>query len=193
MARKPLTAEQIAARTAKAKATREAKKKAALEMLGEPTTRKATKVRKKRTMTAEQKKAAADRLRKAREAKGPSENKLIDETVRNLPDENPLSLKNVRQWIKENQLLLKSIRDMKDSKASKDRAYYQQVETYISNLQAYMRTGIYLDNYYGAQMQNAIKHRVLHMAYNKDGTPKRTVGYWYPDIGVYTEEMEQSQ
>ena len=28
------------------------------------------------------------------------------------------------------------------------------------------------------------------MAYNKDGTPKRSVGVMYPDIGVYTTEMD---
>jgi hypothetical protein len=29
------------------------------------------------------------------------------------------------------------------------------------------------------------------MAYHLDGTPKRTVGYWYPDIeSVWTKEME---
>jgi hypothetical protein len=29
------------------------------------------------------------------------------------------------------------------------------------------------------------------MAYRSDGTPKRTVGIWYPDIGTYTIEMEE--
>lgn len=189
MARKPLTKEQIAARTAKAKATREAKKKAALELMGETSVRRTTKVRKKRKMTAEQKKAAVERLAKARENRGPSQNKMIDEHVRNLPDDNPLSLKNVREWIKENKQLLSSIRSSKDSKDSGERLFYQRVETYVFNLESYLRNGVYLDQFYGSQMQNKIQHRVTAMAYNKDGTPKRTVGYWYPDIGVYTEEM----
>lgn len=189
MARKPLTKEQIAARTAKAQATKAAKKKAALELMGETTTRKPTKIRKKRTMTAAQKKAAAERLAAARKNRGPSQNKMIDEHVRNLPDDNPLSLKNVREWIKENKQLLSSIKTSKMSKDAAERLFYQRVETYVFNLESYLRNGVYLDMFYGSQMQNKIQHRVVAMAYNKDGTPKRTVGYWYPDIGLYTEEM----
>lgn len=189
MARKPLTKEQIAARTAKAQATKAAKKKAALELMGETTTRKPTKIRKKRTMTAAQKKAAAERLAVARKNRGPSQNKMIDEHVRNLPDDNPLSLKNVREWIKENKQLLSSIKTSKMSKDAAERLFYQRVETYVFNLESYLRNGVYLDMFYGSQMQNKIQHRVVAMAYNKDGTPKRTVGYWYPDIGLYTEEM----
>lgn len=188
MARKPLTEAQIKARTAKAKATREAKKKAALEAMGVTPT-KPKKVRKKRKMTEEQKAAAVARLAKARENRGPSQNKLIAENVRNLPDDNPLSLKNVRSWIKENKDLLRAIKVMKDSKDAKERAKYQSVETYVANLEAYLRNGVYLDNRYGSQGQNKIKYRVTTMAYYADGTPKRTVGWLYPDVGVYTEEM----
>ena len=188
MARKPLTEAQIKARTAKAKATREAKKKAALEAMGVTPT-KPKKVRKKRKMTEEQKAAAVARLAKARENRGPSQNKLIAENVRNLPDDNPLSLNNVRSWIKENKDLLRAIKVMKDSKDAKERAKYQSVETYVANLEAYLRNGVYLDNRYGLQGQNKIKYRVTTMAYYADGTPKRTVGWLYPDVGVYTEEM----
>ena len=40
-------------------------------------------------------------------------------------------------------------------------------------------------------MQHRITHRVVVMAYNSDGTPKRTVGYYYEDIGSeWTKEME---
>lgn len=187
MARKQLTKAQIAARTAKAKATREAKRKAALELLGAPV--KPKKTRKRRVMTDAQKKAAVDRLAKARANKAPSTNSYVDETVRNLPDDNPLSLKNVRMWIKENKLLLSSIKSFKDSKESKERDHYNQVETYVANLESYLRDGTYRDSRYGAQMQHKIGYRVVVMAYHSDGTPKRTVGWMYPDIGIYTQEM----
>ena len=144
-------------------------------------------------MTAEQKAAAVERLRKARENRGPSQNKMIDEDVRMLPDEHPLSLKNVRSWIAENKELLKSIRSFKDSKDAKERAQYQSIQTYVTNLDAYLRGGVYLDQFYGSNMQQKIQYRVTHMAYNKDGTPKRTVGYMYPDIGLYTQEMADQQ
>lgn len=186
--RRPLTPEQIAKRSAKAKATREANKKKALKELGLPTNRK--KVRKKRApMSEEQKAAAVKRLAKARKAKGPSQNKLIAEEVRLLPDDNPLSLTNVRSWIKENRDQLKSMRPNKDSKDAKIRAQYQQIETYVANLEAYLRTGTYTDNRYGMHGQNKILYRVTTMAYHRDGTPKRSVGFMYPDIGLYTKEM----
>lgn len=187
MAHKPMTEAQIKARTAKAKATREANKNKALKELGLSTTRK--KVRKPRKMTAEQKAAATERLAKARANRGPSQNKMIDEHVRNLPEDNPLSLKNVRSWIKENKELLTAIKAFKDSSDSKERAKYTEVETYVANLEAYLRDGTYRDFRYGASMQNKISYKVTVMAYNADGTPKRTVGWLYPDCGIYTQEM----
>jgi len=188
MARKKLTPEQIAARTAKAKATREAKKKAALELMG-ATPSKFKKPRKKRQLTDEQKAAAAERLKKAREAKAPAKYSMVADNVRILPDDHPISLTNVRSWIKTNKQLLSSIRSMKDSKDSKERNYYTEVEVYINNLENYIRSGVYLDNRYGDQRQSASRLVSVAMAYYPDGTPKRTPGVWYPDIGTYTHEM----
>ena len=38
--------------------------------------------------------------------------------------------------------------------------------------------------------EHKVVPRVIAMAYNSDGTPKRTVGFWYPDIKmVWTKEM----
>ena len=190
MPRTPLTEEQIKARTAKMKATKAANKAKAMEAVGYVPT-KMKKVRKKRKMTEEQKAAAIARLAKARENRGPSQNKLIDETVRNLPDDNPLSLVNVRSWIKENKELLTAIKSMKDSKDAKERGKYIQVHTYVQNLEAYLRNGVYLDNCYGSQGQNKIQYRVTNMAYYPDGTPKRTVGFMYPDVGLWTKEMQE--
>ena len=187
MARRKLTAEEMAAKVAKMKATKAANKANALEQLGLKTERK--KVRRTRKMSEEQKQAARDRLAKARANRGPSQNKLIAENVRNLPDDNPLSLKSVRGWIKENKDLLQAIKSFQDSREWKEREKYLQVQTYVSNLEAYLRDGVYRDMFYGSQMQNKITQRVTHMAYYPDGTPKRTVGFVYPDIGVYTQEM----
>ena len=150
---------------------------------------KRTKIKKKRVMTDEQKAAATERLAKARAKKGPSTNKLIDQHVRDLPDDNPLSLVNVRSWIKENKELLSAIRTQKDSKDSKERAEYHRIDTYVSNLESYLRNGIYVDFFYGPRMQSKISMRVTHMAYEADGTPKRSINWWYPDVGLYTPEM----
>jgi hypothetical protein len=191
MARKPLTQEQIKAKVAKMKATKAANKAKAMEAVGYVPT-KMKKVRKKRKMTEEQKAAAVARLAKARENRGPSQNKLIDENVRNLPDENPLSLKNVREWIKENKELLSAIKSFKDSKDAKERRKYISVQTYVQNLEAYLRNGVYLDMFWGAQAQNKIQYRCTNMAYYPDGTAKRSVGTMYPDVGIWTKEMEET-
>lgn len=192
MARRKLTAEEMAAKVAKMKATKAAKKAAALETLGlSQYDRAPAKTRKKRKLSAAQKKAAADRLAKARAAKGPPQNMQIHEDVRNLPADHVLSYKNVKSWQTENKQLLASIKSFKDSKDVKERMKYQSVDCYIQNIGSYLRNGVWLDSFYGSQQQHRIKHRCVAMAYYPDGTPKRTVGVWYPDIGTeWTKEME---
>lgn len=189
-----LTEKAKAAKIAKMRATKAAKKAEALKMLGYDSNRpKAKKIRKKRNLSPEQKAAAIERLKKAREAKGPSVNKLIAENVRNLPDEDKLSLKNVRGWIKDNKDTLRGMRWMKNSKDGKERGQYYRAETYIANMETYLRTGVWVDLFYGDQQQHKIKFTVAknHMAYYPDGTPKRAVGYFYEDINAtWTREME---
>ena len=147
--------------------------------------------RKRKPMTPEQKAAAAERLAKARAAKGTSENTSIPEEIRNIPDNEPLSVKNVRAYLRNNEDLLKSIKSMKDSKEAKDRMYYERVSTYVHNLKKYLSTGVYLDNRWGMEGEKHIKYFCTTMAYYPDGTPKRTVGVHYPDCGVWTEEMNK--
>lgn len=190
MARTPQTPEQIAARVAKAQATKAAKKQAALAIIGvkEKTPKKA---RKPRNISEKQKQAAIARLAAARQARGPSQNLMIDVEVRNLPDDDVFSLNNVRQWIKTNKELLVAMKSMKDSKEAAERASYANVETYVANLESYLRSGQYTDFRYGEHGQNKVTYICRKMAYYADGTPKRSVGVLYPDIGLYTQEMEE--
>lgn len=192
MARKPMSEAAKAARVKKMKATKEKNKAAALEMMGIAPRKK---IRKTRNLTPEQKAAASERLAKARAARktdGVSTNQLYAEEVRNLPTEHFLSLDKVKGWIKHNKDLLSSIRSFKDSKEASQRDQYTRVEVYLANLENYLRTGVYSDLFYGEEAQNKIKYRCLVMAYYPDGTPKRTPGTVYPDIGLYTEEMERA-
>ena len=191
MARRKLTAEEMAAKVAKMKATKAANKARALETLG-LNSKPAKKYRKKRIMTDDQKAAACARLQKAREAKKPSQLLTVHESLRSIPESDPFAPTRVRDWIKNQSLQLKSIRSLKDSKDADERSVYTETEVYVSNLQAYLRTGIYMDNFWGAERQHKVTPRCVAMAYYKDGTPKRTVGVWYSDIGgVYTIELEQ--
>ena len=59
----------------------------------------------------------------------------------------------------------------------------------MRNLVKYLRDGDYVDMFYGEYMEHNIKRKCVAMAYYPDGTPKRDVGVWYPDIGTYTKEM----
>lgn len=147
------------------------------------------KIRKKRKLTEEQKKVLVERITKARAAKKPAAQKSIHESVRNLPEDSPFRASNIRNWIKVTKDKLSGMRGWKNSNDKKQRAAYFIEEGYLHNLQAYLRDGIYRDMFYGDERQYIIKYKCTAMAYYADGTPKRTVDVWYPDIGVYTKEM----
>ena len=152
------------------------------------------KIRKRRKpMTEEQKQAAAARLEKARAARAAKHPDYgqsgIPPTLRNLPDAHPAHPKKVRQWIKTQKELAASER--KSVKQGVKGAYSKQCihEAYVRNLVKYLRDGDYVDMFYGEYMEHNIKRKCVAMAYESDGTPKRDVGVWYPDIGTYTQEM----
>jgi len=152
------------------------------------------KVRKRRKpMTEEQRRAASERLEKARAAraaKNPDYGQSgIHPTLRDLPDDHPAHPKKVRQWIKTQKELAASER--KSVKQGVKGAYAKQSthEGYIRNLVKYLRDGDYVDMFYGEYMEHQVKRKCVAMAYESDGTPKRDVGVWYPDIGTYTQEM----
>jgi hypothetical protein len=173
----------------KAKATREAKKQASLDALGFE--RKKVK-RKRKPMSEEQKKAATERLAKAREARGADGSKSVHEDIRDLPEDHFLHWKKVKVWLKSNQEQLKAMRSYKTSKVSKERAEYQDLETYIHNLKRYLSHGVWFDFRYGENREGRIQKVCHAMAYYPDGTPKRTLNTWYPDIAqVWTKELAE--
>ena len=152
------------------------------------------KVRKRRKpMTEEQRRAASERLEKARAAraaKNPDYGQSgIHESLRDLADDHPAHPKKVKQWIKTQKELAASER--KSVKQGVKGAYSKQCihEAYVRNLVKYLRDGDYVDMFYGEYMEHQVKRKCVAMAYESDGTPKRDVGVWYPDIGTYTQEM----
>jgi len=63
-------------------------------------------------------------------------------------------------------------------------------------MQAYLRTGTWVDMFYGEQQQGKIRNRCVALAYYwygpRKGQPKRDVGTLYPDLGlVWTQEMHE--
>ena len=160
---------------------------------------KAPKKRKPRKpMSDEQKAAASERLAKAREAraaKNPDYGKAgIAECLRNLPDDHQLSPKRVKEWIKVQKDYAKFERAAVRQKIKGADAKLAMHDAYIRNMLSYLRTGDWIDMFYGEQMQNRIRNRCVALAYYwygpRKGQPKRDVGTFYPDLGlVWTQEM----
>lgn len=148
----------------------------------------------RKPMTEKQRAAAAKRLEKAREAraaKNPDYGKSsIHESLRNLPDEHGLSPAKVKKWIKTQKELAKASRQSVRQKAKGAEAQLKVHEGYISSMQSYLRTGDWVDSFYGEYQEHKIRNRCIALAYDKNGNPKRNVGTFYPDMGeVYTQEM----
>ena len=159
--------------------------------------------KKRKPMTPEQKAAAVERLAKARaarQANNPAQNKFISPEVLALADDDKFSLKNVRNWLKTQSELKseynKKLRQLKLSKASdkeisKVEAMVSNAESYIRNLNRYIRDGVYIDMFYGEYGTNPIKYRCTHPSYDKDGNIKRSYGVFYSDLGyVYGQEPQ---
>ena len=172
---------------------RDAKKRALIEEIG--SVQKVTKVKRKRKpMTPEQRAAASERLALARAKRAPAKNSSVHPDVLALPDDHPVSYVKVKEWLKYNKDLLKSIKGQKDSKDSKQRQEFQIADAYVKNINSYIANGIWLDHKYGRLMESSTGSICIALAYDEKGNPRRTVGTFYPDLGVeWTKEMEKSK
>ena len=123
--------------------------------------------RKRKPMTEEQKKAAADRLAKARAAKKKSNGapKNVHPYVAALPEENMLSLKNVREWIKYNKEIRTEEKRAVRSNVKGAEARVASIDGYIRNMEHYIRTGDWIDTFYGKDQNNRIawKLSLIHI------------------------------
>ena len=155
----------------------------------------APKVRKKRKpMTEDQRAAAAARLEKVREKrkkKNPDYGQsALPPSLRDLPEEHPRHPNKVKEWIKTQKDLASSERGNVKLKIKGSEAQLAIHEGYIKNMQKYLRDGDWIDNFYGEHQQHKVRWKCIALAYYDDGTPKRNVGVFYPDMGcVYTQEM----
>jgi len=155
-------------------------------------------IRKTKTLTAAQKEAQSLRLEKMRAARKPPEYKNVHPYVLDLDDEEPYSLKNVKVWIKHNKELITMLnarsRNKDMSPKDKQQALTQadNKKAYIRYIEHYIKTGDWIGLFSGQNEMTKVIPKVVAMAYYPDGTPKRTVGYWYPDIeAVWTKEMDE--
>ena len=148
----------------------------------------------RKPMSEEQRVAASERLAKAREKrkeKNPDYGQSgVASDLKYLSEDHPLHPKKIKEWIKTQKDLVSSARSSVRQKIKGAEAQLSMHEGYIKNMQRYLRDGDWVDDFYGEHQQNKIRHRCVAMAYYDDGTPKRNIGVYYPDLGcVYTQEL----
>ena len=111
-------------------------------------------------MTEEQKIAASERLRVAREKRlreNPPKYANIHPTVLEKPDEHPFSRKKVVQWIKTQKSLLSSERGNVRRKVKGAEAKVADHTAYIRHCEWYLRHGDWIDNRYGEYQEKKTK------------------------------------
>ena len=143
----------------------------------------------RKPLTPKEKAERIERLAKARAAKGPSEHKSVHASV-SRDDKNPVNVTTVRKWIRSNQERLTAARaSLKLNEKNRDLNNEVNIlETYVHNLQSYLRTGVWLDFRWGENMEGRINNIVRvnghhwHPADPHIGMVKRQIGSWYQDV-----------
>ena len=161
---------------------------------------KMKKMRKTKTLTAAQKEAQRIRLEKMRAKKKAPEYKNVSKYVLSLDDEEPYSLKNVKEWIKHNKEMVSMLQARARNRelSVKDKQHALSMadnkKAYIRYIEHYIKTGDWIGLFSGKDETNKVTPKCIAMAYYPDGTPKRSVGVFYPDIRVvWTKEMDSGE
>ena len=107
-------------------------------------------------MTLEQREAAAERLRLAREKRGKPQYKNVAKSVLDLPDDHYLSYKSVKKWIKTQQEIARSERRnmVKGVKGASAKMYAAQ--GYVNQMNHYIQHGDWCCDYYGEYEEKRI-------------------------------------
>ena len=149
----------------------------------------------RKKLSEERKQQLRDQLDAARKKKAPAEYKNIHPNVLAKPDDDPLSLKSIKKSIKHNKdkasaFLTNSRRRGASPKQSiADRIHADSAKAYIRFMEHYLRTGDWISDFMGDDEEKKTQWKCVAMAYNEDGTPKRSKGVYYPDIGMVWGEV----
>ena len=156
--------------------------------------------KKKRKLSEETKEKLRNRLAEMRAKKKPAEYKNVSKKVLALPDDDKYSFKNVKEWIKTSKELVsqfsKEARSMRNTPQDKQKASNKVdgKKSYIRYCEHYLKTGDWIGMFSGKHEEHKVIPRCVAMAYYPDGTPKRDVGVFYPDINmVWTKGMDESE
>tara|TARA_Y100000782_G_scaffold99347_1_gene113611 strand:- start:332 stop:598 length:267 start_codon:yes stop_codon:yes gene_type:complete len=61
-------------------------------------------------------------------------------------------------------------------------------------MELYLKSGDWVSTFSGEDENQKVIPRCVAMAYHADGTPKRSVGVFYPDINmVWTKNLDESE
>ena len=118
----------------------------------------------RRKMTEEQKAAATERLRVAREKRlreNPPKYANVHPSVLAKPDDDPFSRKNVVSWIKTQKSLLSAERGNVRRKVKGAIAKVADHQAYIRHMETYLRNGDWIDDCYGEYQEKRVKWRVV--------------------------------
>ena len=157
-------------------------------------------LKKKRKLSEETKEKLRERLAAMRAKKKPADYKNVAKSVLDLPDDDKYSFKNVKEWIKHSKDLVseytKTARSRATTPQDKQKASNaaDHKKVYIRELEFYLKSGDYISYFSGRDETNKVSPRCVAMAYHADGTPKRSVGVFYPDINmVWTKNLDESE
>ena len=157
-------------------------------------------VKKKRELTEAAKDKLRERLAAMRAKKKPADYKNIAKSVLALPDDDKYSFKNIKTWIKHSKDLVseytKSARSRMSTPQEKQKASNaaDHKKVYIRDLEHYLKTGDYISYFSGQDETTKVIPKCIAMSFYPDGTPKRNVGVFYPDINmVWTKNLDESE
>ena len=155
-------------------------------------------IKKKRKLSEEAKEKLRERLAAMRAKKKPADYKNVAKSVLELPDDDKYSFKNVKEWIKHSKDLVseytKTARSRATTPQDKQKASNaaDHKKVYIRELEYYLKSGDYISYFSGQDETNKVSPRCVAMAFYPDGTPKRSVGVFYPDINmVWTQDLDE--
>ena len=144
----------------------------------------------RKQLSEERKQELRDQLTKARSKKKTAEYKNVHPSVLVKPDDDSLSLKSVKKWIKHNKekasaYLTNSRRRGATPKQSIiDKIRSENVKAYIRFMEYYLKSGDWISIFMGADEEMKTQWKCVAMAYEPEGTPKRTKGVYYSDINA---------
>ena len=144
----------------------------------------------RKELSEERKQELRDQLTKARSKKKTADYKNIHPVVLAKPDDDPLSFVTIKKWIKHNKekssafLSQSRRRNISPKESTTQKTEGENVKAYVRFMEHYLRSGDWISDFQGADEKSKTQWKCVAMAYEPDGTSKRTKGVYYPDINT---------